>query len=424
MREFLESLGLDEADAGPVPSELAVGDWLFYDDAAHRIDGPRQSLFYQWPRGTKVGYASGGGWGTDAIKNCSREQFALYRHIPAAKWRGFTPAGFQARLPMLVQASVPNVTLGADPEVFVERDGQIVPAWEFLPKNTPEANCYWDGVQAEFRVEGRPTCQDYFSGFLYNSLNNLHSRLPKGAKFTLKSTIEVPASVLETASEEHLAFGCKPSLNAYGHIGQVVEQPRMLPYRFAGGHIHFGLGELCGDPRAVEGIKMMDAVLGVASVVFSPEESPIRRQFYGLAGEYRLPAHGVEYRTLSNFWLRCPQVYYWTFSTGRKAFQLGWQGLRRYFQASDAEVCAAINQQNVELAREIIQRNRAVYCAIWDWTFPDCYDKKGARTFDKVLEGAHNLFGDDLAANWRLGNSSGASFWNQSPYPGRWGRYV
>ena len=31
-----------------------------------------------------------------------------------------------------------------------------------------------------------------------------------------------------------------------------------------------------------------------------------RRKLYGMAGEYRLPAHGIEYRTLSNFWLRSP----------------------------------------------------------------------------------------------------------------------
>lgn len=421
--EFLTGLGLDLADAEPVrPSELAVGDWLVRDDAPHqfyRLESEQHSLVYV--RDGKQPYAAISCLSTKPGLTLS--QWAQYRRIPAAKWRGFS--NFGAQLPMLVQASHPAVTLGADPEVFVERDGEVVPAWTFLPANSTQATHYWDGVQAEFRVLGQPTCQDYFSGYLCQALRGLHSQLPKGAKLTLKSVVECPASLLSHASEAHLAFGCKPSLNAYGHIGQVVENPRRLPWRFAGGHIHFGLStDLHGDPRIVDGIKMMDAVLGVASVVFEPGENPIRRQFYGLAGEYRLPAHGVEYRTLSNFWLRCPQVYYWTFSTGRKAFQLGFQGFRRYFQASDAEVCAAINQQNHELAREIMQRNRAIYLAIWDWCFPDPASgkhNKGKATWEKVFAGASNLFSDDIAANWEL---AGTRAWGSSPYPGRWGNYV
>jgi hypothetical protein len=34
-----------------------------------------------------------------------------------------------------------------------------------------------------------------------------------------------------------------------------------------------------------------------------------RRQIYGRAGEYRLPDHGLEYRTLSNFWLRAYPLF-------------------------------------------------------------------------------------------------------------------
>jgi hypothetical protein len=34
-----------------------------------------------------------------------------------------------------------------------------------------------------------------------------------------------------------------------------------------------------------------------------------RRKVYGRAGEYRLPAYGIEYRTPSNFWLRSYQLF-------------------------------------------------------------------------------------------------------------------
>jgi hypothetical protein len=37
-------------------------------------------------------------------------------------------------------------------------------------------------------------------------------------------------------------------------------------------------------------------------------EHPLARKLYGAAGRYRQPSYGVEYRTLSNFWLASPEL--------------------------------------------------------------------------------------------------------------------
>jgi len=37
-------------------------------------------------------------------------------------------------------------------------------------------------------------------------------------------------------------------------------------------------------------------------------DEPVRREYYGLAGEYRLPPHGLEYRSLSCAWIFHPKA--------------------------------------------------------------------------------------------------------------------
>ena len=44
-----------------------------------------------------------------------------------------------------------------------------------------------------------------------------------------------------------------------------------------------------------------------------------RREVYGRAGEHRLPKYGLEYRTLSNFWLRSYPLYSLIFGLARQA---------------------------------------------------------------------------------------------------------
>ena len=51
--------------------------------------------------------------------------------------------------------------------------------------------------------------------------------------------------------------------------------------------------------------KMMDIIVGNTCVLIDRHPgNRERRKLYGLAGEYRLPKHGFEYRTPSNFWMQ------------------------------------------------------------------------------------------------------------------------
>ena len=123
--------------------------------------------------------------------------------------------------------------------------------------------------------------------------------------------LDVSLQELYSLSVESRTLGCQPSLNIYDGMSQ-IDVPPGFPTRSAGGHIHLGLqppiwgrrGGAYSDERRTL-IPMFDMVVGNTCVLLNTgTEQAHRRLTYGKAGEYRLPAHGAEYRPLSNFWLR------------------------------------------------------------------------------------------------------------------------
>jgi hypothetical protein len=75
--------------------------------------------------------------------------------------------------------------------------------------------------------------------------------------------------------------------------------------------------------RRQELVQLLDIVLGNTCVMI--DRDPLqkeRRKHYGRAGEYRLPDHGLEYRTLSNFWLRDYALASFVFGMARYAVMI------------------------------------------------------------------------------------------------------
>ena len=84
--------------------------------------------------------------------------------------------------------------------------------------------------------------------------------------------------------------------------------------RSCGGHVHVGTKH---DPIHV--VKAMDIYLGVPSLKLDPDKQ--RRKLYGKAGAFRFKSYGVEYRTLSNFWIWSKELQEWVFKQTNKALE-------------------------------------------------------------------------------------------------------
>ncbi len=324
---------------------------------------------------------------------------------------------------------------GADPEIFVNAgDGSLLPSFKFLPdkahgikkKPVPSSGgtlceSYWDGFQAEMAI-GAHSCLGWVIDSLQAGLHSIIEQARKvdpKAKLSSKVLIEVPLEVLKATESQYTEFGCKPSFNAYGLKGN-LENSKEITYRSSGGHIHFGFA--AGKPGFAKDmelvtkiVKSLDAVLAVGCVsMFAEFDHPLRRQFYGLAGEYRLPPHGLEYRTLSNAWIFHPFISNLVIDLARKVCNFGANGLlATYWEISEAETIETITNCDVKNARKIIDQHKGIYEAM----FKACYGNYNSdctkACYWALTKGMESVIKDptDIERNWMINAGIGNTTW-------------
>lgn len=201
-----------------------------------------------------------------------------------------------------------GMTLGCDPEVFLvdSKTGAVVGSERAIVDTVPVVR---DGVQVELHPSATSCRQGLASG-LSSCFRTLQEQLLKHPKLKVSfdQVVELSDEEVKKLSKKSLELGCAPSLNAYGRQ-EVKVDGSIYRKRSAAGHIHFGIGKNV-IPKPDEAVRTLDLVLGVPCVLLDRDpHAAERRKLYGKAGEYRLPVHGLEYRTLSNFWLRSYQLY-------------------------------------------------------------------------------------------------------------------
>jgi hypothetical protein len=317
--------------------------------------------------------------------------------------------------------------IGSDPEIFCEsKTGKIIPAFAFLPsKENPirvpgyaddystcephhepnGSNLYWDGFQAEFTTK-ESDCMGWHGDSIQAGLRGIFEALRKHKKTAVLSTktvIDLSEKDMESAPKECLAFGCNASLNAYGMNG--LQMPGdMINYRSAGGHIHLSFKNVVYTPDQMRlMVKAMDAILGVAGVSMCAKyDDPRRRIMYGLAGEYRLPPHGLEYRVLSNAWLIHPVLANIVFDLARTAAMFGVKGLIHHWKATEQETIECINTCNVDKAREILKRNEDLFKKLLRVKLDD--DKCVEFAHRTIMNGLESVIAkpEDIVGNWGL----------------------
>lgn len=315
---------------------------------------------------------------------------------------------------------------GNDPEVFfVDDKGCVIPAFAFLPSKADakeedawpgvsysSRGCYkllqkmfWDGFQAEF-TSPPSVCFGWAADYIHMGLKKmlaLARKVNSKARPTWKPVVDIPDQLLDTSPPNCVQLGCDPSMNAYfeGPNPRLMElDASQLKFRFAGYHIHFGIGKK--EPAEYANtVKILDAIAGVASVcLFRDMEDVRRRQYYGLAGEYRLPPHGLEWRTLSSCVLSSPYTFHLMSDLSRAAAQLQAYRLAGIWKYREQDVVKAINDLDVDLAWKILSDNMDAFKLILKSVY---YGGPGCTNALKMIEkGALHTVSTDIVQSWKL----------------------
>lgn len=247
---------------------------------------------------------------------------------------------------------IKDIWIGADPELFLSKEGQPVSAHGLIPgsKREPHLIGYGnsiqvDGLAVEFNTKPVNIEQEFIN-CIKNSLLDLKAMLPS-YEFTQESAIRFPKEYMRSLPKEVLSLGCSPDMNAYDHNMNPPPNVRST-LRTAAGHIHIGYPKELGP--IVEIVQRLDLYLGVPSIILD-KKGAMRRRMYGKAGAYREKPYGLEYRVLSNFWIFKEELISWVFSSVYKAIE---EDLM--LQPEHCKIIRiAIDRNDKELARRIME---------------------------------------------------------------------
>lgn len=206
-------------------------------------------------------------------------------------------------------------TIGTDPEFMLMKGGKYVSAIPHMvgtkkkPQTLPSGGTLQrDNVAVEFATPPANS-EDDFVEKVQTSIRETRALIPDGS--LLRAVPSAHFDKRELKHPEALEIGCEPDFNAW--TGLQNEPPisdfRAGTLRSCGAHIHAGHRILEDVFAKQEMVQIMDYCVGIPSVILDYDMSALeRRKLYGKSGAYRPTNYGVEYRTLSNFWLKSPSL--------------------------------------------------------------------------------------------------------------------
>lgn len=248
-----------------------------------------------------------------------------------------------------------NFTVGCDPEIFVADEvlprsviGKIGGSKE-APLPLPIGDGFAvqeDNVALEFCVPPANSRRQFIeniklaTGFLEEEIKNKYNW-----KFDTRSAISFPEQELN--DPRAFIFGCDPDFNAWTLDVNPRPRAKDKALRSAGGHVHIGCASMGVDPVRV--VKAMDLFAGVPSVLM--DNGILRKKLYGKAGAFRPKSYGVEYRTLSNFWIFEEKYIDWVYSAVESSLQCGID-LDEYKDS----IISCINKNDKVLAKKLVDQ--------------------------------------------------------------------
>lgn len=260
------------------------------------------------------------------------------------------------------------ITLGTDPEMFtMDSSGKISSVAGLLGcdkwnQKKVDDGIYLqeDNVLVEFATDPSNSFK-HFDGIIKRGVDACARELDKvnlGVAPGISSHIYT-MDELHSFHKNAFEFGCEPDYNAL--TGMMNPKPKAADagLRTAGGHVHLGYSEHIGDmsleeSQTIVGV-MCDYFLGLPSLLMDPDDR--RRELYGKAGAIRKKSYGLEYRTLSNFWIFDEEKRMFIWDQAHKAFDtLSGDFQRLVALVSPDEIQRVINEADKRAAEKYISR--------------------------------------------------------------------
>lgn len=257
--------------------------------------------------------------------------------------------------------------IGCDPEVFVRKGKLFQSAHKLIPgdkKNPFKVNkgaVQVDGMALEFNIDPAATSTEFCIN-VQTVLDQMIKMVP-GYEVVISPVAHFTEDVMKAQPPEALELGCDPDYNAWTGLPNIKPNANR-PMRTASGHVHIGWtkNEDITDPdligRAYAAARQMDFYLGLPSLFYDDDQE--RREMYGKGGCCRVKPYGVEYRTLSNAWLKSERLMTWVFNNAQKGMQELVSG--NNLAAKFGNVEEIINTGNKKEARSILKAANIEVC--------------------------------------------------------------
>jgi hypothetical protein len=187
--------------------------------------------------------------------------------------------------------------------------------------------------------------EDEFHNYIQEALGYIQSTLPPTLDIFAFPSARVDKAWLVT--ENARIFGCEPDFDAWKFGEQNPRPNGETNIRSCGAHLHVGY-EHPNYELSMALIRAMDIHIGLPSIIQEPENE--RKSLYGKAGAFRSKTYGVEYRTVSNYYIRDPKLTKWAFNNTLQAVEFVNTGASVNMEEAEA-IQAAINLNDKPLAQ-------------------------------------------------------------------------
>lgn len=256
-----------------------------------------------------------------------------------------------------------NYLVGADPELFLcnSKTNKIISSIGLIPGVKGKAyrptgysagyGIQIDNILAEFNIPPTNNIEDFTNSILNmkHYIRNFVKQVNEDYDIVCQGSAFVDEDQL--TSPEAKEFGCSPDYNAWTQDINPKPKGETTNLRTTGCHFHIGYDNPNVE-TSLEIVKTFDLFLGVPSILIDPDDR--RRELYGKAGCFRLTSYGVEYRTLSGYFISSIPIIQYCFKQIQKALEFINQGYS--VEEDKVSILEAINNNNKQVAQELVNK--------------------------------------------------------------------